>query len=96
VKLGALGRRNDLRPDFAATLQQSVDDPLADSAAPLDALLALALCMLRASPPMNVSSLSTVPPSLRNVPVRMASRMRWSMNHAVFCVTPAPGQARDC
>ncbi len=26
--------------------------------------------------------------SLSNVPACMARRMRWSMNHAVFCVTP--------
>ena len=48
----------------------------------------LSLCMKRAAPPMNVSSASTRPCIFWNVPVRIASRIRWSMNHAVFCVTP--------
>lgn len=44
--------------------------------------------MLRAFPPMNVSSTSTSPES-RKLLVCMARRMRWSMNHADFCVIPS-------
>ena len=45
-------------------------------------------CMLRALPPMKVSSASTSipgPPSFRKKePVCMASLIRWSINQAVF------------
>ncbi len=37
---------------------------------------------------MNVSSTSTSPVTLRNVPVSIATRTRCNMNQAVFCVTP--------
>src|ERR1039458_287181 len=46
--------------------------------------------MFRALPPMKVSSTSTSPASFANVPLRMASRIRWSMNHADFWVMPMP------
>ena len=46
------------------------------------------LCMLRALPPMNVSSTSTSPES-RKLSVCMASRMRWRTNHADFWVIPS-------
>jgi hypothetical protein len=40
-----------------------------------------------ASPPMKASSTSVIPFIFWNVPVAIASRMRWSMNHADFWVT---------
>lgn len=44
--------------------------------------------MFFTSPPMNVSSVSTIPASfLSNDRALIAARTRWSMNHAVFCVT---------
>jgi hypothetical protein len=46
-----------------------------------------ALCMNLTRPPMKVSSTSTSPDNLSKVPSCIASRIRWSMNHAVFCVT---------
>src|SRR5579864_6973164 len=51
--------------------------------------------MFFASPPMNVSSISVMPDIFWNVPVCMASRMRCSMNHADFCVTPCD-RANSC
>ena len=44
--------------------------------------------MFFARPPMNVSSASTGPANGPPVSVAQASRMRWSMNPAVFCETP--------
>jgi hypothetical protein len=45
----------------------------------------LFLCMLRARPPIEVSSASTSLPLKGTVPLScIASRMRWSMNQAVF------------
>ena len=52
---------------------------------PRNLLLPLLLCMLRALPPMYVSSASTWPDSFSKVPVCIASRILWSMNHAVRC-----------
>ena len=48
-----------------------------------------AACMLRALPPMKVSSASTVPSSFPPCFACKASRSRDSMNHAVFWVTPS-------
>ena len=49
----------------------------------------LALLMLARRPPMYVSSTSTGPENCGSSFLAFqASRMRWSMNHAVFCVTP--------
>jgi len=42
----------------------------------------------RALAPMKVSSTSTSPDSVLVSSACIASRIRWSMNHAVFCVTP--------
>src|SRR6266542_2497520 len=44
--------------------------------------------MRRALPPMYVSSTSTSPESIEK-PDCIASRMRWSMNHADFWVIPS-------
>src|SRR5213594_1077637 len=49
--------------------------------------LRLDQCMNLALPPMKVSSASTAPRIFAQVRVCMASRMRWSMNQAVFWVT---------
>src|SRR5579859_5497715 len=46
------------------------------------------MCILRALPPMKVSSTSHSPVILLNEPVCMALRIRCIMNHAVLCVTP--------
>ena len=40
--------------------------------------------MKRALPPMNVSSSSTSPASLLNVPVRIANRIRWNIGDVSF------------
>jgi hypothetical protein len=37
---------------------------------------------------MKVSSASIWPDSLLMLPMLRACRMRWSMNHAILCVTP--------
>ena len=42
--------------------------------------------MLRAFPPISVSSTLTVPSIFSNDPVCMTRRRRWSMNQAVFWV----------
>ncbi len=60
---------------YAVWLKQTVNDSLADSAT-CDDLLRLSACMFAALPPMNVSSLSTSPSSLRNVSVSIASARR--------------------
>src|SRR5277367_1723364 len=55
------------------------------------ARLRRSLCMFLGLPPMYVSSHSTgapEPPIFMKEPVSIALRMRWSMNHAVFWVTP--------
>lgn len=46
------------------------------------------LCMLRALPPIYVSSTSTSPDILSNEPVCTARRMRWVMNQALRWLTP--------
>lgn len=73
---------------LAAPPQDAHDDDLAGAARAGDLLRPTRLCMFFARPPMNVSSASAGPLSFRNEPVSIASRMRCSMNHAVFCVTP--------
>src|SRR5581483_4236415 len=46
-------------------------------------------------PPTNVSSASTSPASGMRDSAFIARRMRWNMNHAVFCVTPS-ARASSC
>ncbi len=71
---GPVGAADDGRANVArlAAFQHPVNDRLANRTPAANL------------PPTNVSSLSTVPCSLSKVPVFIASRIRCSMNHAVF------------
>src|SRR6266508_5530112 len=80
----ALRIGHDDGTDLAAA--RSTPATMALSLPPVPVILRtrVALCMFRALPPMKVSSTSISPSSFWKVPVCMASRMRWSRNHADF------------
>ena len=83
---------DDLGVNLAAALQNAEYDclPLAAGSGDLT-WRERYLCMLRALPPMKVSSTSTSAPPNQfslNDPVCMARRMRCIMNHADFWVMP--------
>jgi hypothetical protein len=86
---GAAHVGHDFGLDSAATLDHHEHGRLAraDTAATFtDFRARWALCMLRAFPPMNVSSTSTSPDRRGKLGVCIASLMRCSMNHADCCV----------